>query len=142
MLEEYRALNEGVWNRSQTAWQIIAIMIPLAFGALIETVIHRNELGHVTFANLPVAGFVPVILLPFIGLPTFNYLVIDHTNNEAFVRIHELENTLRIGGDQWLYNRVKNDCLYRIRRSFFYFFFLFIVGVNLYASYWLFAHSA
>jgi hypothetical protein len=142
MLEEYRTLNEGVWNRSQTAWQIIAIMIPLAFGALVETIIHRNELGHVTFANLPVAGFVPMVLLPFIGLPIFNYLVIDHTNNEAFVRIHELENTLHIRGDQWLHNQVRHDRLYRVRGSFFYFFFLLVAGVDLYSSYWLFGHSA
>ncbi len=117
-------------------------MIPLAFGALIETIIRRNELGHVTFANLPVAGFVPIVLLPFIGLPAFNYLVIDHMNNEAFVRVHELEDILHIGGDQWLYNRVKHDCLYKARRSVFHLFFLFVTGVDLYASYWLFAHSA
>jgi hypothetical protein len=132
MLEEYRNLNEGIWNRSQTAWQVIAIMIPLAFGALIETIIYRNGLGHVTFANLPVAGFVPIVLLPLIGLPSFNYLVIDHMNREAFGRIHELENILHIEGNHWLFSRIQHDCLYQARRTAFYLFFLFVTGVWIY----------
>lgn len=91
LLEEYRTLNEGVWRRSDQAWLVTSIMVPIAFAAPAETIINRKELGQVVFANLPVSGFIPLVLLLFIIVPGLNFLVTDRINGVAYERIHELE---------------------------------------------------
>ncbi len=140
LLEEYRLLNDALWKRGGEAWLVISIMVPVAFVLLGQTIIYRANLGQTLVANLPVAGFIPLILLAFIIAPWWTLLTTNWINEIAYRRIHDIERALEIDGNRWLHDQISDHLWYKIRVSLWNAVFTLLILVDLFSSLWLFMH--
>lgn len=99
LMEEYRSLQTGIWERNNLQWQVTSIMIPLVFGTLLLTITNRNALS---IDGIPFAVSVPILILPFLLLGSLNFVMTEHLNSLSWRRVNMIEKMLRIRGNRML----------------------------------------
>jgi hypothetical protein len=125
LIAEYTALNDATWARGNNNLLVFSIIIPATLAAVLFTIQFRGSLG-MTFA-IPNAVFIPLACSLLIFVSKYELWTSQKIDNVCFDRLVEIEKELRIGGNTYVRNHIKEEKWYRIRKNLWLFVLAFFM---------------